>query len=246
MAQLVKNLPVIWETWVCSLGWEDPLEKEKLPTPVLWPGEFHGLYSAWGHKKSDMTEWLSKKSGREMGWGGVEVELRGGFHDQGILWLLCSPRGCCPFPICWLSTLMITCDESCSSWLILFRHSTCWYSPLSWLHLSSYECCISGIQWRFSFSSILSCTVQCLLWCCLTQLWLASSSQSPHYLGAHLEKEMATHSSILAWRIPWTEEPGGLLSMGSHKVGHNWSDLAVVAAAAAAVETRERVLGSRK
>ena len=36
-----------------------------------------------------------------------------------------------------------------------------------------------------------------------------------------LEKEMATHSSILAWRIPWTEEPGGLQSMGSQGVGHN-------------------------
>ena len=35
-----------------------------------------------------------------------------------------------------------------------------------------------------------------------------------------LEKEMATHSSILAWRIPWTEEPGGLQSMGSLRVGH--------------------------
>ena len=36
-----------------------------------------------------------------------------------------------------------------------------------------------------------------------------------------LEEEMATHSSILAWRIPWTKEPGGLQSMGSQKVGHN-------------------------
>ena len=36
-----------------------------------------------------------------------------------------------------------------------------------------------------------------------------------------LEKEMATHSSILAWRIPWTEEPGGLQSMGSQRVGHD-------------------------
>ena len=41
-----------------------------------------------------------------------------------------------------------------------------------------------------------------------------------------LEKEMATHSSVLAWRIPGTEEPGGLPSMGSHRVGHDWSDLA--------------------
>ena len=47
-----------------------------------------------------------------------------------------------------------------------------------------------------------------------------------------LEKEMATHSSALAWRIPGTGEPGGLLSMGSHWVGHNWSDLAAAAAAA--------------
>ena len=43
-----------------------------------------------------------------------------------------------------------------------------------------------------------------------------------------LQKEMATHSSVLAWRIPGTGEPGGLPSMGSHRVGHDWSDLAEV------------------
>ena len=48
-----------------------------------------------------------------------------------------------------------------------------------------------------------------------------------------LEKEMATHSSVLAWRIPGTEEPSGLLSMGSHRVGHDWSGLAAAAAATA-------------
>ena len=47
-----------------------------------------------------------------------------------------------------------------------------------------------------------------------------------------LEKEMATHSSILAWRIPGTKEPGGRPSMGSPRVGHNWSDLAAAAGAA--------------
>ena len=41
-----------------------------------------------------------------------------------------------------------------------------------------------------------------------------------------LEKEMATHSSVLAWRIPGMGEPGGLPSIGSHRVGHNWSNLA--------------------
>ena len=44
-----------------------------------------------------------------------------------------------------------------------------------------------------------------------------------------LEKEMATHSNVLAWRIPGTGEPGRLPSMGSHRVGHNWSDLAAAA-----------------
>ena len=45
-----------------------------------------------------------------------------------------------------------------------------------------------------------------------------------------LEKEMATHSSVLAWRIPGTGEPGGLPSMGSHRVRHDWSDSAAAAA----------------
>ena len=43
------------------------------------------------------------------------------------------------------------------------------------------------------------------------------------------EKAMAPHSSTLAWKIPWTEEPGGLQSMGLQRVGHDWSDLAAVA-----------------
>ena len=44
-----------------------------------------------------------------------------------------------------------------------------------------------------------------------------------------LEKEMATHTSVLTWRIPGTGEPGGLLSMGSHRIRHDWSDLAAAA-----------------
>ena len=58
MAQLEKNLPAMWETWVPSPGkilWR----RERLPTPVFWPGEFHGLNSPWGRKESDMTERLS-------------------------------------------------------------------------------------------------------------------------------------------------------------------------------------------
>ena len=44
------------ETWVLSLGGEDPLDKGNVPTPVFWPGEFHGLYSQWGRKELETTE----------------------------------------------------------------------------------------------------------------------------------------------------------------------------------------------
>ena len=54
VAQLVKNPPAMRE--VQYLGWKDPLEKERLSTPVLWPGEFHRLYSPWDHKELDTTE----------------------------------------------------------------------------------------------------------------------------------------------------------------------------------------------
>ena len=47
-------------------------------------------------------------------------------------------------------------------------------------------------------------------------------------LSFNLEKEMATHSSILAWRIPWTEEPGRLQPMGSQRVGHNWATFTIL------------------
>ena len=58
VVQQVKNLPVMQETWVQSWGWEDPWSRERLPTPVVWPGEFHELYSPWGCRESNMTEWL--------------------------------------------------------------------------------------------------------------------------------------------------------------------------------------------
>ena len=60
-----------------------------------------------------------------------------------------------------------------------------------------------------------------------SQTWLSDFVFTLHFHA--LKKEMATHSSVLAWRIPGTGEPGGLLSMGSHRVGHDWSDLAAAA-----------------
>ena len=56
VAQLVKNLAAMQETWVQSLGWKDPWRRKQLPTPVFWPGEFHRLYSPGGPKS---RTWLS-------------------------------------------------------------------------------------------------------------------------------------------------------------------------------------------
>ena len=61
VAQMVKNLPAMQETWVLSLGWEDPLEEEMATHCSILAGEFHGQrslagYSPQGHKESDTTE----------------------------------------------------------------------------------------------------------------------------------------------------------------------------------------------
>ena len=68
------------------------------------------------------------------------------------------------------------------------------------------------------------------VWCAavhgVAKSWTRLSNFTFTFHFPALEKEMATHSSVLAWRIPGTGEPGGLLSMGSHRVRHNWSDLA--------------------
>ena len=55
-----------------------------------------------------------------------------------------------------------------------------------------------------------------------SQTWLSDFTFTFHFHA--LKKKMATHSSVLSWRIPGTGEPGGLPSMGSHRVGHDWSD----------------------
>ena len=55
----------------------------------------------------------------------------------------------------------------------------------------------------------------------VTEGWTQLSNFTFTFHFYALDKEMATHSSVLAWRIPGTEEPGGLLSMGSHRVGHD-------------------------
>ena len=94
-------------------------------------------------------------------------------------------------------------------------------------------------------------------WPLLLAVPLCSKSSSGEiFLYSHLlvllgsanlseEKEVTTHCSILAWRILWTEEPGGLLSMGSHTVGHDWSDLACMHALEKEMATHSCILAWR-
>ena len=59
VVQLVKKPPAMQETWIQFPVGKIPWRRERLPPPVFWPGEFHGLNSPWGRKESNMTERLS-------------------------------------------------------------------------------------------------------------------------------------------------------------------------------------------
>ena len=140
-------------------------------------------------------------------------------------------------------------EESQCAWIIYKQNSTCHYS----CHLF-IKCFTLGIGLNCSpmVSHFILIVTLCgegngtpLQYCCLanpmdggawwaavhgvvkSRTWLSNFIFTFHFHA--LEKEMATHSSVLAWRIPGTGEPGGLLSMGSHSVGHDWSDLAAAA-----------------
>ena len=96
VAQMVKRLHAMRETWVQSLGQEDPLEKEMATTPVLLPGKFHGWrslvgYSPWGPKESDTTERLHFTA---LLWNwSVFLFVLGSCLPAAFHWYL-SPNGC--------------------------------------------------------------------------------------------------------------------------------------------------------
>ena len=89
----------------------------------------------------------------------------------------------------------------------------------SYFHPHEYSCLESpmdGGAWKAAVHGVAK-----------SRTWLSNFIFTFHFHA--LEKEMATHPSVLAWRIPGTAEPGGLPSMGSHRVEHDWSDLAAAA-----------------
>ena len=92
-----------------------------------------------------------------------------------------------------------------------------WFFSVKYSQLSYYYLLKDGGAWWAAVHGV-------------TKSWTRLSDFTITFHFHALEKEMATHSSVLAWRIPGMGEPGGLPSMGSHRVGHDWSDVAAEAA----------------
>ena len=114
MAQMVENPPAMRETLLQFLGWEDPWTREALPTPVCWPGEFHGqrslgAYSPWGPKELDPTEWLSLSP--------VNIDSEEKFHRFQTTYLLTTD----------------VCSLCCSQWAV---HVPIWNQ--SWWFFTFY------------------------------------------------------------------------------------------------------------
>ena len=128
----------------------------------------------------------------------------------------------------WFSTL----EEWTSSMIVILstdiihlREKRRLRSPFTHVvSLSSFnEWGLAIVQWELKIK------VNIVVW----KLVIGNEDNLDNLYGV-LEKAMATHSSTLAWKIPWMEEPGRLQSIGSHRVRHDWSDLAAAVGAAAA------------
>ena len=135
------------------------------------------------------------------------------FTSKGYIWVfLCLP--CLYFLNIWntvITTVSMFCSVNSNICVSSGSISMGWYSS----------------HWKWHFPD------------CLWHYWAKTFLIAPPNVALNIsfpslagEKAMATHSSTLAWRIPGTGEPGGLPSMGSHRVGHDWSNLAAAAAAA--------------
>ena len=167
VAQRVKCLPAIQETWVQSLGWEDTLEKE-IAT--------HTSILAW------RIPWIEEPGGlQSMGSQRVRHNWATNTHTHTHTHIITSGE------------LMLTNHriqtthlDGLASW---WARNHSWFSLLHQSPSFTYRVPIFGVY---------------------------------QVLGSKTEKEMATHSSTLAWKLPWMEEPGRLQLMGLLRVWHDW------------------------
>ena len=123
---------------------------------------------------------------------------RRGYSNSSKEWILCSSIHLSVILVGWIL------------WLVIIFSGEGNGTPLQY---SCLENPMDGGAWKATVHGVAE-----------GRTWLSDFTFTFHFHA--LEKEMATHSSILAWKIPWMEEPGRLQSMGSHIVWHDWSDLA--------------------
>ena len=110
----------------------------------------------------------------------------------------------------WARVNVSFCRSLALSWSALYSLLP---GSIVWLLYSCLENPVGGGGWWAAVHGVTK-----------SRTWLSDITFTLHFHA--LEKDMATHSSVLAWRTPGTEEPGGLPSMGSHRIGHDWSNLA--------------------
>ena len=203
----------VFDPWVGKIPWR----RERLPTSVFWPGEFQGLYSPWGLKELDTTEWLALSLDFEM--------LR---DILGLFTAICHLISILRFVLInfkenqylKLHMDMVIKSPPANAWntdSVPELGSSPKVGNGTLLQYSCLENPMDGGAWWAAVHGVVK-----------SRTWLSDFTFTFHFHA--LEKETATYSSVLAWRIPGTGEPGGLPSMGSHRVGHNWSDLAAEAA----------------
>ena len=189
VAQMVKNPHAVWETWVRSWVGKIPWTRERLPPPVVWPGEFNGQrslagYSPWGRKELDMTERLSLFT---------FPHLQVGTMNQ------------LPFTSENFNIVTKSCGESTVSASTLYKllcSNDLWAALLT----------VCKVSYWYVYHKLLGFPSDSLVKKCLpmqkTRV-LSLAWEDP------LEKETAIHCSILAWEIPWTRRPGALQSTRS-------------------------------
>ena len=145
-----------------------------------------------------------------------------------------SPSSVAKSIISMISVLTIWWCPCVASFLVLLKECVCYDQCILLAKLLAFGLLHSVLQGQICL--LLQVSIDFLLLHSSPLWWTVSLvAQTVKYLPAMwearvrslgqedpLDKEMATHSSTLAWRIPWTEEPGRLQSMGSQRVGHNW------------------------
>ena len=221
----------MWETWVQSLGWEDLLEKEmaihsSIPAwRIPWMEEPDRLQSMGSQSRT----WLTSLSLRHITiLTQIHIWTRKEWHTY-IFRCVCICV--CVFIIVSLSTLTNSARFSSVIPSGMYPHSAFSYLKsvflIRYMNLYCNDLFIyvrEGNGTPLQYSWLENAMDGGAWWAALhgvAKSWTRLSDFTFTFHFQALEKEMATHSSVLAWRIPGTGEPGGLPSMGSHGVGHD-------------------------